>query len=73
MGNDLGNLAWLDAVIEGQVQIFGQFDHLIARDQGRDRDDAAVARLKSGALPEISENNAFGIFFRGLGQRCEHL
>jgi hypothetical protein len=42
MGDDLGNLARFDAVIEREVEIAGHLDRLVARNQGANGDDAAV-------------------------------
>jgi hypothetical protein len=42
MRNDLRKFAWLDAIIERQVEMVGHLDRLITRDQGCDGYDAAV-------------------------------
>jgi hypothetical protein len=51
MRDDLRDLARLDAVIERQVEMVVQLDGLVARDQGGERDDAAVPRRETGAFP----------------------
>jgi hypothetical protein len=44
MRNDLRDLAWLDAIIERQVEMIWHLNRLITRDQGCDGYDAAVPR-----------------------------
>ena len=64
MSNCLGNLGGLHAAVEREVEIVRQFDRLIARDQGRESDDTAIARRKARTLPEITKQNALGILFK---------
>jgi hypothetical protein len=42
MGDDLGDLLRLDAIIERAVEIKRQLDGLAPRDQGGERDNAAI-------------------------------
>ena len=51
MRDDLRNLAWLPAIIKCKVEIIGHFNRLVARDQGRDGNNAVVAWLEAGAFP----------------------
>jgi hypothetical protein len=43
MRDDLRKFAWLDPIIERQVEMVGHLDRLITGDQGRDGDNAAVS------------------------------
>src|SRR5947207_1469027 len=55
MRDDLGDLARLHTVIERKLELMRQLDRLVARDQRRQGDDAAVARRQSGAPPQVGE------------------
>ena len=66
--NDLRNLARLDAVIERKIKMKRHLDRLIAGDQGRQRDDAAVARRKAGAFPYVAEETVLCV---GLQRRSD--
>ena len=62
MRDDLGDLGRLHAVVEGQSEMEGHLDRLVARDQHRERDDAAVARAQAGTLPDIAEQAFLRVF-----------
>ncbi len=55
MRNDLGKLARFDAVVECEVEIVGHLDRLIARDQCRERNDAAVSCVEPESFPEFDK------------------
>ena len=65
MGDDLRNLRRLDAVVERKLQVLRQRNRLIAPDQRRDRDHAAIAQGQAGALPHLSEQAILRIFVEG--------
>jgi len=65
MRDDLREFARLDAVIEGLVEIVGKRRCLVARDQGSDRDDAAVARREAGTLPYLAVKALLGVLLEG--------
>ena len=62
MGDDLGDLARLDAVVEREVQMARHLDRLVAGDQRRERDDAAVPRREPRAFPEVAEQRPRAYF-----------
>src|SRR3954463_1254516 len=62
MCDDFRDLTRLDPVFEGNGEVSRQLDHLIARNQRGDRDDAAVPSRKSGSLPNIAENALLRVF-----------
>jgi hypothetical protein len=64
MRDDLGDLARLDAVVERQLQLLRHLDGLVARDQRRQSDDAAVAVGEPAAAPQLGER-PLGVFFEG--------
>ena len=55
MRDDLGDFAWLDTVIERQVQMRRHLDRLVARDQDGEGDDAPVAWGEARPFPHITE------------------
>ena len=58
MGDDLGDLARLEAVVEREVQMARHLDRLVAGDERRERDDAAVPRREPRAFPEVPDRAA---------------
>ena len=62
MGDDLGDLARLDAVVEREVRWSRHLDRLVARDERRERDDAAVPRREARAFPDVAEQAACAYF-----------
>jgi hypothetical protein len=70
MRDDLRKLRRLHAVVERKLQVIPQRDRLIAPDQRRDRDDAAIAREKAGALPHLAEQAILRIL---VERRRNHL
>src|SRR5882757_9883436 len=63
--DDFRQFGRLHAVVEREVEIVRKFDHLIARDERGDRDDASVARWQTWSLPEIAEHDILRISFEG--------
>jgi hypothetical protein len=61
MGDDLRYFAGLDTVVERKVEIIRHLDRLVAGDQGRERDDATVARREAGALPYVAKKPILGV------------
>ena len=55
MGDDLRDLAGLDAVVQGQIEVIRHVNRLIARDQSRKRNDAPVPRRESRPFPDVAE------------------
>src|SRR5262249_25066747 len=53
------------AVVERSIQLIWKFDRLIPCDDGRQRDDASVARREVRALPEVAEQTAFPEALKG--------
>jgi hypothetical protein len=53
MRDDFGQLARLDAIVERAAEIVVHRQAEIARDQRRDRDDAAVAWAETGTIPDL--------------------
>ena len=70
MRDDLGDLARLDAVIEREVQMVRHLDRLVAGDQRRERDDAAVPRRETGAFPYVPELAVLRVLLEGRGDRA---
>ena len=55
MGDDLAELVLGNTVVERAVEMADQLPLAAERDQGRDDDQAAVALLQAGALPDLAE------------------
>src|SRR5882672_4058266 len=66
--DDFRNLARSDVVIEREIEMIWHLDRLIARDQGCQRHDAAVAGCKAGAPPYVAEETALRV---GLQRRSD--
>jgi hypothetical protein len=60
MGDELDDLVLGDAVLEGALEMAAQLLAAIERDQRRDGDQAAVALLEVGPLPDIAEQHLLG-------------
>ena len=71
MGDDLRNLRRLHAVVERKLQVIRQRDRLIAPDQRGERDDAAIAQRKAGALPHLTEQAISACICRAPAQPSE--
>jgi hypothetical protein len=67
--DDFGNLACFDAIVERPVEIRRQLRRLIARDQDRHGNEAAIARRWPGAFPEIAKKDALRV---PLERRRDH-
>src|SRR5947209_382457 len=65
MGDDLRNFRRLHAVVERKLQVIRQSNHLVARDQRGERDDAAVAGCEAGTFPHLSEKLILRVFVEG--------
>ena len=65
MGDDFRDFGWLYATTEREIQIVWQLNCLIARNQGGDRDDAAVARIETGTLPHFTQKPLLRCIYRG--------
>src|SRR5207237_8468736 len=61
MGDDLADLLLGDAVVEGTIEMADQLPLAAERDQGGDDDQAAVALLEAGALPDLAEEPFFAV------------
>ena len=55
MRDDLGNLAWLYAVVESEVDIVRHLCRLVACDQGGEGNDAAVPWTEFWTLPQFGD------------------
>jgi hypothetical protein len=55
MRDDLGKLAWFDAVVEREVEVVGHFSRLITRDEGSHGNDATVSWRERRAFPQIAK------------------
>jgi len=51
------------SAVERESEIVREFHGLVARDQGGDRDDAAVPRRQTWPFPEIAYNNGLAVLF----------
>ena len=60
MRDDLGNLARFNPAMECEVEVVGHLDRLVARDQGRDGNNAAVSWRERRSFPQFG-NVAPGI------------
>src|SRR6266566_1767887 len=65
MCDHLGDLAWLDTVIERQIQVIRHLDRLVSGDEYGQRDDAAVARRETRTFPYLSEKTVMRIPLEG--------
>src|SRR5205814_5868511 len=61
MRDDLADLLLGDAVVEGAVEMAGQLPLAAERDQRRDDDQAAVALLQAGTLPDLAEQHLLAV------------
>ena len=62
-----GDLGRLDAVVERTIELARHIDGLVARDQRRQGDDAAVARRQAGTSPQVGDR-PLRVFLEG---RCD--
>src|SRR5687767_2840466 len=69
MSDELGNLGGLDAAVQRDVQVIRHFGRVVARDQRRERHDAAVARRKAGTFPNLAEQAFLGVLLQRGGYR----
>src|SRR5207302_6966294 len=65
MCDDPGNLRWLDAVFEREIEMVRHLNRLVARDQRGKRDDAAVVGVQARTLPHIAEQTILGVLIEG--------
>ena len=65
VGNDLGNLFCLNPVVEGEAEVERKIDSLIAGDQHRQCDHAAIAWRKLRPSPQISEDCSLNVAIEG--------
>ena len=63
MRNRLRNLARAHTVLDGLIEVIGQRRRLIAGDQRRDGDEAAIPRRQTGTLPHITVQTFLGVRF----------
>ena len=63
MRDDLRDFGGLYAFIERKVEIMRHLGGLIARNQRRERDDAAVAEVEAGALPQVAKQDVLPVLF----------
>ena len=63
MRDNLGDFGRLNAVIEREVEILRHLSGLIARDQRRERDDATIAKVEAGPLPQVAEQGILLVLF----------
>src|SRR4051794_34854792 len=61
MRDDLADLLLGDTVVEGAVEVAGQLPLAAERDQRRDDDQAAVALLQAGTLPDLAEQHLLAV------------
>src|SRR6266496_547508 len=61
MRDDFADLLLGDAVVEGAIEMTDQLPLAAERDQGGDDDQAAVALLEAGALPNLAEEPLFAV------------
>src|SRR5690242_1634486 len=55
MRDDLGNLAWLNTVIEREVHVVGHLNRLVSRDQSCESNNAAISRRKTRTFPQFGK------------------
>ena len=55
MRDDLRDFGRLHAAVDGAIEIEGQLDALVARNERGDRDDAAIPRIKARTFPHLPE------------------
>src|SRR6516225_11250460 len=67
MRNDLGYLAWFNAVVQRQIEMVGHLDRLVPRDQSGDGDDTAIPRGEPRTFPQFGKRT-----LRVLLQRWRH-
>jgi hypothetical protein len=77
MRDDLGDFAWLHAIVEREVEVVRHLDRLMTRDQGRHGNDAAVSWREIRALPQITEKKALRVSFKRRRDhpnilKCQH-
>jgi len=73
MSDRLRNLGLLQAVFHPDIQVTGQLSDLPRRDQRTDRDEAAIARRKSGAEPQVTKQNLRRVLYYARKFRSELL
>src|SRR3954465_4016481 len=61
MRDDLADLLLGDTVVEGAVEVTGQLPLAAKRDQRRDDDQAGVALLQTGTLPDLAEQHLLAV------------
>ena len=69
MRDDLGDLARLDPVVERESQVVRHLDRLVARDERRERHDAAVTWRKPRPLPYLAQQTVFPVL---IERRRDH-
>src|SRR4051812_27290387 len=69
MGDELRELGGLDAVVESQSDVARHLNGLVARDQRRHGDDAAVAGCQAWTLPQALLDRVSGVFLERRGYR----
>ena len=57
MSDRLRDLGLCQAIVHPDIQVTGQLSDLPGRNQRADRDEAAIARRKAGAEPQVTEQN----------------
>ncbi len=67
MSDEFGDLARRDAAVERQGDVGGQLGRLVARDQRRERDEAAVPRRKIRATPQPPQQSLLPVPLKGRG------
>lgn len=65
MGDDLGDLAGLDPVVERHLEIVWHLDRLFARNQDREGHDTAIAWRQVGTAPKITEKRSVRLPLQG--------
>ena len=73
MRERLCDLGLRQAVVHPDVDVAGQLSDLPGRNQRADRDEAPIARRKSGPQPEIAEQNIGRVLRHARKHRAEQI
>src|SRR5882762_3270766 len=65
MRDDFGDLTRLDAAIERTRHVVRHVDRLIAGDEDRERNDAAIAWRKARSFPYVAEKTTLRVLLEG--------
>src|SRR5712671_3975112 len=73
MSNRLRDLGLCQAIVHPDIQVTGQLSDLPGGNQRADRDEAAIARRKAGAEPQVTEQNISRVLHDAWKNRAELL